>query len=92
MILWRCAIRSRSNARVPVIVGDYTLDVKIVTPKLDMTLKAERHNAIDSRITARLYQLASSGNYSSGYSGDDSIKLSKVIARGFSVASIHHEA
>lgn len=70
------------NARVPVIVGDYTLDVKIVTPKLDMTLKAERHNAIDSRITARLYQLASSGNYSSGYSGDDSIKLSKVIARG----------
>lgn len=51
------------NARVPVIVGDYTLDVKIVTPKLDMTLKAERHNAIDSRITARLYQLASSGNY-----------------------------
>lgn len=70
------------NARVPVIVGDYTLDVKIVTPKLDMTLKAERYNALDSRLTSRLYMLANSGNYASGFSGDDSLKVSKVIARG----------
>ena len=72
----------RAGARVPVIVGDYTLEIEIVTPKTDLTLKAERHNAIDLRLTARLYQLSSSGSYSAGYSGDDSIKISRVIAKG----------
>lgn len=70
------------SARVPVIVGDYTLDVKIITPKTDHTLRAERYNTLDSRLTARLYQIASSGGYQAGFSGDDSVKLTKVIARG----------
>lgn len=72
----------RTLARVPVLVGDHRLNVEIVTPKLDNTLKAERYNAIDSRITGRLYQLLVSGNYSVGVSGDDSLKLTQVIAQG----------
>lgn len=71
----------RSLARVPVIVGDHRLDVEIVTPKLDNTLKAERWNTIDSRISGRLLNLLVLGNYSAGAAGDDSIKLVKVMAR-----------
>jgi hypothetical protein len=69
-------------ARVPVIVGDHRLNVEIVTPKLDNTLRAERWNTIDSRISGRLLQLLVLGGYSAGAPGDDSIKLVKVIARG----------
>jgi hypothetical protein len=72
----------RSLARVPVLVGDHRLNVEIVTPKLDNTLKAERWNTIDSRISGRLLQLLVLGNYAAGAAGDDSIKLVKVIARG----------
>jgi hypothetical protein len=72
----------RTLARVPVLVGDHRLNVEIVTPKLDNTLKAERWNTIDSRISGRLLQLLVLGNYAAGAAGDDSIKLVKVIARG----------
>jgi hypothetical protein len=72
----------RTVARVPLLIGDHRLSVEIVTPKLDNTLRAERWNAIDSRITARLYQMFMLGNYAAGASGDDSVKLVKVIARG----------
>lgn len=72
----------RTVARVPILVGDHRLSVEIVTPKLDNTLRAERWNAIDSRITARLYGMFMLGNYAAGASGDDSVKLVKVVARG----------
>lgn len=72
----------RSVARVPILVGDHRLSVEIVTPKTDMTLKAERYNALDSRITGRLFQMFVLGNYSAGTSGDDTVKLVKMIARG----------
>jgi hypothetical protein len=72
----------RTVSRVPILVGDHRLHVEIVTPKLDNTLRAERWNAIDSRITARLYGMFMLGNYAAGAGGDDSIKLVKVIARG----------
>lgn len=72
----------RTVARLPILVGDHRLSVEIVTPKLDATLKAERYNAIDSRITGRLYLTMVSGAYQTGTTGDDSIKLTKVIARG----------
>jgi len=71
----------RTVARVPVIVGDHRLSVEIVTPKLDNTLKAERYNALDARLTARLMGLLETGNYSAGASGDDSIKLAKMASR-----------
>lgn len=44
-------------SRVPVIVGDHRLEVEIVTPKMDFVLIAEKYNALDSRITARLFQM-----------------------------------
>jgi hypothetical protein len=72
----------KTVARVPILIGDHRLSVEIVTPKLDNTLRAERHNTIDSRLTARLYQMFMLGNYAAGAGGDDSVKLVKVIARG----------
>lgn len=72
----------RTVAKMPVLVGDHRLKVEIVTPKLDSTLKPERYNAIDSRITARLYQMFVLGNYAAGTSGDKSADLMKVVARG----------
>lgn len=72
----------RTVARVPVIVGDHRLKVEIVTPKLDSTLQPERYNGLDARITARLYLMFLTGNFSAGARGDDSIKLARVVARG----------
>lgn len=72
----------RTLARVPVIVGDHRLNVEIVTPKNDNTLSPERYNGIDSRITSRLFQLFSTGSYSSGTKADDSLKLARVVSRG----------
>jgi hypothetical protein len=72
----------KTVARVPILIGDHRLSVEIVTPKIDNTLRAERHNTLDSRLTARLYQMFMLGNYAAGAGGDDSVKLVKVIARG----------
>ncbi len=69
-------------AKVPVIVGDHRIDVEIVTPKMDFTLIPEKYNTLDARLTARLFQILMTGNYSSGTKGDDSIKLARVVARG----------
>lgn len=71
----------RTNPRVPVIVGDHRLSVEIVTPNMDNTLRAEKYNTIDSRLTARLYGLMQLGNYHAGASKDDSGGLTKVIGR-----------
>lgn len=71
----------QNAARVPVIIGDHTIDVEIITPKLDKTMLPERYNTLDARITARLYQIMMTGNYSAGAKGDDSIKLARLIAR-----------
>lgn len=76
------ATQIRMAARVPIIVSDHRLEIEIITPKLDMTLKPERYNTLDARITARLYQMFMTGNYAAGASGDDSIKLARVVARG----------
>jgi len=72
----------RTVARTPLIVGDHRLSVDIVTPNMDTTLDPKRYNNIDSRITARLYQIFHLGGFSAGASGDDSLKLARVIARG----------
>ncbi len=71
----------QNAARIPVIIGDHTIDVEIITPKLDKTMLPERYNTLDARITARLYQIMMTGNYSAGAKGDDSIKLARLIAR-----------
>jgi len=72
----------RTLARVPIIVGDHRLNIEIITPKVDATLQPERYNNLDSRITSRLFQMFSTGSYSSGTKGDDSIKLARILARG----------
>jgi hypothetical protein len=68
------------SSRIPIIVGDHRLSIEIITPKTDKTLAPERYNGIDSRITARLYQILATGNYAAGTATDDSMKLLKVIA------------
>jgi hypothetical protein len=68
------------TSRVPIIVGDHRLNIEIITPKTDKTLSPERYNGIDSRITARMYQILSTGHNTAGASGDDSMKLLKVIS------------
>lgn len=72
----------RMNSRIPVIVGDHRIEIEIITPKTDNTLKPERYNALDGRIEARLFGMFFTGNYAAGAKGDDSIKLAKVVARG----------
>lgn len=69
-------------SKQPVIVGDHRLSVEIVTPKMDQTLKSERHDLLDVRIAQRLYQMLVTGSGTAGTKTDDSVKLMKVIARG----------
>jgi len=62
------------------MITDHRIDIEILTKKTDHTLQPERHNALDSRITARLFQILQTGNYAAGTAVDDSSKLFKVIA------------
>ena len=68
------------TARQPIIVSDHRIEIEIITPKTDKTLSPERYNGTDSRITSRLYQILSSGSYSSGMAADNSLKLFQVIS------------
>jgi len=68
--------------RTPLLIGDHRLSVDIITPDMDDTLDPKRYNNIDSRITASLYHIFHIGGFSAGASGDDSLKLARVIARG----------
>ena len=76
------ASQVRGAARVPVIIGDHRIEVEIITPKTDNTLKPDRYNGLDARITARLYQMFMTGNFAAGAKGDDSLKLARVVAKG----------
>lgn len=73
----------QASARMPLIVGDHRLSIEIITPKNDQTLQPDRYNGLDARITARLFGMFMTGNFAAGAKGDDSIKLARVIARGF---------
>lgn len=74
--------RVRTLSTIPVIVGDHRLSIEIITPKIDMSLQPEKYNTINASITARLYQMFNTGNYSAGTKGDDSMKLIRIVARG----------
>ncbi len=67
-------------ARIPIIVSDHRMEVEIITRKTDKVLQPERYNGLDSRLTARLYQILSTGNYASGTATDSSPNLFKIIA------------
>jgi hypothetical protein len=70
----------QNSARIPIIVSDHRIDIEIITRKTDNTLRPERYNNLDSRITSRLFQILSTGNYSSGTATDNSPGLFKIIA------------
>lgn len=74
------ATQMKSNSRNSLMITDHRIDIEILTKKTDHTLQPERHNALDSRITARLFQILQTGNYAAGTAVDDSSKLFKVIA------------
>jgi hypothetical protein len=76
------ASQVRQIAKVPLIVGDHRLSVEIVTPKTDNTLSADKYSTLDTRISARLYQMFTVGSTSHGIGRDDSLKLARVVARG----------
>lgn len=69
-----------TSSRIPLIVSDHRIEIEIITPSTDKTLSPERYNGLDSRITSRMYQVLSTGNYSSGTATDDSMKLMRVVA------------
>lgn len=70
----------QNSARIPIIVSDDRMEIEIITRKTDNTLRPERYNNLDSRITSRLFQVLSTGAYSSGTALDNSAGLFKVIA------------
>lgn len=76
--------QAKQIGRIPIFIGDHRLNIEILTPKIDVTLQPDRYNGLDARTTARLFGVLASGNFSAGTRGDDSIKLSRVIARGLS--------
>jgi hypothetical protein len=78
--LAQTAAQMQQSARLPIMVGDDTLDIEIITRDKNYTLQAERYNAIDSRVTARLYQAIHTGNYAVGTAADNSAGLFKVIS------------
>lgn len=73
--------RVQQGSRLPVLIGDHRLQVDIVSPKNTDTLRPERYNTLDSRITARLYSLMSAGGYEAGKSGDKSLDLTRIMGR-----------
>ena len=56
------------------------MEVEILTKKIDKTLQPERYNTLDSRITARIFQLFQTGNYATGTATDNSGTLFKIAA------------
>lgn len=59
-----------------VLVGDYRLNVKIVTPDTDMVLQTEKHLLLDMRVQGRMYGMFLAAK------GDDSVKLARLVAAG----------
>lgn len=44
-----------SIAKLPVVISDHRLNIEIITPKTDHTLKPERYDLLDRRIIAKLF-------------------------------------
>jgi hypothetical protein len=61
---------------IPVVVGDHTLTIEIITPRLDQTLLPEKYRLLDSLIAIRLYQIF----HQAGSEREDDSKLLKVVA------------
>lgn len=55
--------KMKSNSRNSLMISDHRIDIEILTKKTNFTLQPERHNTLDARITARLFQVLQTGNY-----------------------------
>lgn len=79
--------QSRKMARVPVIVGDHRLDVSIVAPPLENTLRAGRYDVLDARLVFRAlhsFAPAQAGGGLGGGGGSSQVEdVSLVVSRGF---------
>lgn len=73
--------QARVIARLPVLVGDHRLEVKIVAPPLDHTLQESRWQVLDARlvfIALRSFMpIVQGGNSSTGVS-----EMGRVVAQG----------
>lgn len=76
--------QARVVSRMPILVGDHRLSVEIVTPKLDHTLSAERHWALDSRLVFRAVQSLSptQQSWAERSAGSNVSEHSRVVALG----------
>ena len=64
--------------KVPLLVGDHRLEVKMVAPPQDSVLSNERYDTLDNRIAARVF-----GSFvPTGDSNDDPLKMGRLIATG----------
>ena len=70
------AAQVTQSSRIPIIVSDHRMTIEIITRQVDKVLQPDRYDGLDSRITARLYQILSTG----GKAGDNSSNLFKIIA------------
>lgn len=68
-------------AKLPVIFSDHRLNIEIISPKQDFTLQAEKYDALDTRIAARLLSTLNAGR-SGGRGSDSGTSLNRPVARG----------
>lgn len=66
-------------AKLPVIISDHRLEVEIVAPKIDFTLKQDRYDLIDLRILMRLLGTLSPG--ARGQRNETNVTISRAVAR-----------
>jgi len=68
-------------AKLPVIFSDHRLNIEIISPKTDFTLKADRYDVLDNRIAARLLNTLNSAGSSAGQRSDNTLTMSRPVAR-----------
>jgi hypothetical protein len=68
-------------SQMPIMVGDHRLSVDIVTPKMDVTLSADKYSVLDARLTTRLWGMFFVHGGIGQPRSDDSLKMAKVVSR-----------
>lgn len=66
-------------AKMPVIISDHRLTIEIISPKIDLTLQAEKWDLVDTRILMRLLGTLSLG--ARGQRNETNVTLSHAVAR-----------
>lgn len=74
--------QARVIARLPVLVGDHRLEVKIVSPSIENTLMETRWQVLDSRLVFKSLQSYSPVVQGGNASGTGVSEMSRVIAKG----------